>query len=227
MKKIVLLQGAIVLLLVFFLFGLLFFRRDYSKQEESAPAPAANSTSQAGTASSTTPAASGTTTPPASTPDSAKEGEENFLENFVAYYNTFIYGKFLNIEQLYPSMTDELEASEKTKVAQLTAAMPQKPPIRTVISHAKKTIEISYDAPSEALILEVEIEKDTYAGAYMKDQASGLATGSGDSPLLRENGDVYTGKFEELLKSKETQAYRIRAVKQGGQWLVESIQKVS
>jgi hypothetical protein len=230
MKKIVLLQGAIAIILVFSVFGILFFRREGTDTTNDKSA-STTKTAQTDVKDTTT----GSTMPPTTanqtaTPDATaagKEGEVAFLENFVASYNTFIYGNFLNIMNLYPSMTNQFKAVESARIAKLEASMSGGTPPRTVISRVKNSTEISYDPDSLQLILKVEIEKSTYGGAYTKDQDSGVVTNGGDSPLLNENGDVYEGKLDELLKSKEVQAYRIVGIKKGGEWMVSDLQKIN
>jgi hypothetical protein len=225
MSKIDLIKIIAFAILIILITGVLFFRKDSGTDSstQTAQTPKNDSSQKQATPS----AADNNTTVEDSLDPGTKQGKGvAAINEFVVAYNSYVYGDFSNIENLYPSMTDKMSQSEETKIKSLKSSVTQGQNI-TVESKLKDSQIESYDPNSGKMTLIATIEKSTYGGAYIHNQDYD-SSGSGDENILIDrNGKEYGGPIDELLEKTETQVFRITAINESEEWKISDMQRIN
>jgi hypothetical protein len=217
MKKIDLIGMALVAVLLLFVLGITFFQKEPPKKSDTA-------------------GQSGTTIQNGNNPNNEDVLEAQAAANqkaataavtdFASAYNTYVYGDFSNIKNLYPSMTEKLQQTEEDKVRTLEDTLTDTRYV-TVQAHVTAIVTESFDPQENKLVARVSLEKNTYGGAWIENEDFTLYGIGQATKLVNRSGKTYRGDFQDLLEGTETQVYRLTALKEGEKWKISAIQRVS
>jgi archaellum component FlaF (FlaF/FlaG flagellin family) len=223
MKKIDLIGMAVAGVLVFLVLGLVFFQKEGKGGKGGSPTTPGQSTPNPG--GSKTPGASQTDAEAQRQAEAIviQEKGAGMIVNFVEKYNSFTYGDFTNIKNLYLIMSPSLRQTEEDKVRALEDTLVDIP-YRTVISAVTSSDLESYEESNGKMVMRLTINKVTYNGAYVPENNSDPY---GPTKLVDSRGKRYSGRLESLRANEEIQVYRVTAFYAAKQWQIAAMQRVS
>lgn len=145
-----------------------------------------------------------------------------FAESFLTVYNSYRVGDTSNIEFLYDSMSTDMQAQEKERVAKLKTTFAGFQGYRTIESKIQQTETESFG--DNRLILKITIEKNTIDGAFLPDPEGDI---NDAFVLVDRNGAKYSGSTEDLTISKQTEIYKVVSILETGDWKIIEVQKIN